>query len=390
MLLLMDNCEHVVDAAAGLIDEILGRCPQVTVIATSREALAVPDEVQATVGPLETAPESTPAGRVLDYPAAQLFVERARAVRPGLVFGEEELLAIGRIGRALDGIPLALELAAARVASMSPREISDRLEHRFALLTSGARTAEARQQTLRAAVDWSYALLGEVEQKVFNRLSVFQGGWTLTACEAVVSDDRMAPGEVLDTVGRLVERSMVVVEPGATTRYRMLETLRQYAAEQLVASGEADDVARAHAMYFRDFAQDAEVALRGHGQREALRRLRDEQPNIRAALSWLEQPDGDIDAALVMAGSLGLFWHLGRHLEGREVLDRLVSTGRRIAGGAGQGAAGGLDRRAPPRLPGAPEPAVRADRRGEPGDLRADRVTPGGPPCRGCCWRSRA
>ena len=327
MLLLMDNCEHVVDAAAGLIDEILGRCPQVTVIATSREALAVPDEVQATVGPLATAPQDAPAGRVLDYPAAQLFVERARAVRPGLVFGGEELLAIGRIGRALDGIPLALELAAARVASMSPREISERLEHRFALLTSGARTAEARQQTLRATVDWSYALLGEVEQKVFNRLSVFQGGWTLTACEAVVSDDLMAPGEVLDTVGRLVERSMVVVEPGATTRYRMLETLRQYAAEQLVASGEADDVARAHAMYFRDFAQEAEVALRGHGQREALRRLRDEQPNIRAALSWLEQPDGDIDAALVMAGSLGLFWHLGRHLEGREVLDRLVSTG---------------------------------------------------------------
>ena len=327
MLLLMDNCEHVVDAAAGLIDEILGRCPQVTVIATSREALAVPDEVQVTVGPLETAPESAPAGRVLDYPAAQLFVERARAVRPGLVFDEAELLAIGRIGRALDGIPLALELAAARVASMSPREISDRLEHRFALLTSGARTAEARQQTLRATVDWSYALLGDVEQKVFNRLSVFRGGWTLTACEAVVSDDLMLPGEVLDTVGRLVERSMVVVEPGATTRYRMLETLRQYAAEQLAVAGEADPVARAHAMYFRDVAQDAEVALRGHGQREALRRLRDEQPNIRAALSWLGRPEGDIDSALVMAGSLGLFWHLGRHLEGREVLDRLVSTG---------------------------------------------------------------
>ena len=326
MLLLVDNCEHVVDAAAGLIDEVLGRCPDLTVLATSREALAVPDEVQVTVGPLETAPEGTPASRVLEYPASQLFVERARAVRSGIVLREDDLLAVGRIARALDGIPLALELAAARVASMSPGEISDRLEHRFSLLTSGARTAEARQQTLRATVDWSYALLREPEQRVFNRLSIFQGGWTLTAAETVVTDDTMSVGEVLDTIGRLVERSMVVVEPGATTRYRMLETLRQYAAERLAAAGEEETLARRHAAYYRDFVQDAELALRGPGQREALRRLREDQPNIRAALSWLGRAHGDLDSALTMAGSLGLFWHLGRHLEGREVLARLLAS----------------------------------------------------------------
>jgi|GEM_PF-551202 len=327
MLLLIDNCEHVVDAAAALIDDILGRSPYVTVIATSREALAVPDEVQVTVGPLEAPPEGVPPAQVLDYPAAQLFVERARAVRPGLVFEGENLLALGQISRALDGIPLALELAAARVVSMSPVEISARLADRFTLLTSGGRTAEARQQTLRAAVDWSYRLLGDAERTVFNRLSVFQGGWTLTSAEAVVGDEALPAGEVLDTIGRLVERSMIVAEPGPTTRYRMLETLRHYAAEELGASGEVDGLADRHAGYFRGIAEQAEIELRGHGQRETLRLLREEQPNIRAAISWLSRPGGDLDSALVTAGSLGMFWHLGRHLEGREVLGRLVAPG---------------------------------------------------------------
>ena len=184
LLLLVDNCEHVVDAAAVLIDDILGRCPHVTVITTSREALAIPDEVQVTVGPLDTPPEQSPPGEVLNYPAAQLFAERARAVRPGLIFDTANLTAIGDITRTLDGIPLALELAAARVSSLSPVEVSQRLENRFTLLTSGTRTAEERQQTLRATVDWSYQLLSEIEQRVFDRLSVFHGGWTLMSAEA--------------------------------------------------------------------------------------------------------------------------------------------------------------------------------------------------------------
>jgi predicted ATPase/DNA-binding SARP family transcriptional activator len=324
MLLLIDNCEHVVDAAAALMDDILSRCPGITLIATSREALAVPDEVQVTVGPLPTPPEDAPPGEVLRYPAAQLFAERARAVRPGLLFGADNLRAIGAITRSLDGIPLALELAAARVSTLSPVEVSARLADRFTLLTSGARTAEERQQTLRATVDWSYQLLSEAERRVFDRLSVFQGGWTLMSAEEVVGEDA-SPGEVLDTIARLVEQSMIVVETGPTSRYRMLETLRQYAAERLHSSGQAVDMARRHAAYFRSIVEHAEVALRGHEQRQTLELLHDEQPNIRAALAFLSGSEGDRDAALMMAGSLGMFWHLGRHLEGRQVLSRLVA-----------------------------------------------------------------
>ena len=327
MLVLVDNCEHVVDAAASLVDEVLGRCPEVTLLTTSREALAIPQELQVLVGPLATAPEGTPASAVMEYAACTLFVERARLVRPDLPLDEGDLLAVATIARALDGLPLALELAAARVSAMSPSEIAERLAHRFALLTSGARTAEARQQTLRATVNWSYALLESLEQRVFNRLSVFHGGWTLTAAEAVIADEGMAMGAVLDTVGRLVQRSLIVAEPGRTTRYRMLETLREFARERLSEAGEEQVFAERHARYFQTFAEQAGMALRGPGQRGALDRLRAEQPNIRVALSWLGGPSGDLDAALTMAGSLGLFWHLGRHLEGRETLARLLTAG---------------------------------------------------------------
>ncbi|MFC7495732.1 MULTISPECIES: AfsR/SARP family transcriptional regulator [unclassified Nocardioides] len=327
LLLVLDNCEHVIDAAASLAEDILGRCAGVTVLTTSREALAVPDEVQVNVGPLDVPPDDAHAAQVLGYPAAQLFAERARAVRPGTLFDEAALLAIGRITRALDGIPLAVELAAARAGAMAPAEISDRLDQRFALLTSGSRTAEARQQTLRATVDWSYALLGNDEQRVFNRLSVFHGGWTMAAAEAVVADEGAPDGLVLETIARLVERSMVVVEPGSPTRYRMLETLRQYAAERLLETGERAAVTTRHARYFHDQALTGELDLRGHGQRDALARLHREQPNLRAALMWLSGPDGDVDDALEMAGALGLFWHLGRHLEGRDVLQRALALG---------------------------------------------------------------
>ncbi|WP_344771712.1 AfsR/SARP family transcriptional regulator [Nocardioides panacisoli] len=339
LLLVLDNCEHVVDPVASLVDDMLGRCVGVTVLATSREALAVPDEVQVNIGPLETPPEDTHPGDILNYPAAQLFAERCRAARPGTVFDEPNLLAIGRITRALDGIPLAVELAAARAEAMTPGEIADRIcdrvDHRFVLLTSGSRTAEARQQTLRATVDWSYALLSEDEQQLFNRLSVFQAGWTMPAAEAIVADDSAgadpaggaSDGLVLGVVARLVKRSMVVVEPGSPTRYRMLETLRQYAAERLREAGNQATVSARHARYFRDQVVAAELELRGHGQREALRWLRREQPNVRAALTWLSGPQGDPDDALEMAGSLALFWHLGRHMEGRDVLQRVLALG---------------------------------------------------------------
>lgn len=326
LLLVLDNCEHVIDAAARLVDDVTGGCPEITVLTTSREALAVPGEVQVAVGPLDVPPADTPADRILEYAAAQLFVDRARAVRSGLSLDEVDLASLARVCAQLDGMPLALELAAARMSSLSLVELADRLGDRFALLTSGPRTAEARQQTLRATVDWSHALLTGTEQAVFRRLAVFHGGWTLRAAEAVTAGDDLPPGDVLDVLGRLVDRSMVTVEPGSPTRYRMLETLRQYAAERLATSGEQEAVAARHAVFYQAFADEAEVSLRGRGQRDTLARLREEQPNLRAALSWLAASPDRVEGALQLAGALGWFWHLGRHVEGREVLRRVVAT----------------------------------------------------------------
>lgn len=327
LLLLLDNCEHVVDAAALLVDKLLGRCPELTVLTTSREALGVPGELQFLVGPLAVPPENTPAPEVRSFAAARLFLERAGAVRSDLRLDDDELDGVARICRALDGIPLAVELAAARVASLSVLDIADRLADRFTLLTSGPRTAEARQRTLRATVDWSYALLEDSERLVFDRLAVFQGGFGLPDVEAVITDEEITTAEVVHIVGRLVERSLLQVERGRATRYGMLETLREYAAERLRAGGLRESLQRRHAAHYGAFVEAREVELRGSRQREALRRLRQEHANIRAALGHLAGPAGDRDAALRMAGSLGLFWHQGRHLEGREVLAGLLSGG---------------------------------------------------------------
>ena len=171
-------------------------------------------------------------------------------VRPGMALEADDRLAVARIARALDGLPLAIELAAARVSSMSPAEIADRLAHRFALLTTGARTAEARQQTLRATVDWSYDLLSPSEQVVFNRLSVFRGGWTLAAAEAVISDADISPGEVLDTIGRLVERSLVVVDPGSHHPLPHARDAARVRRERLADSAEDTELWRRHAEHF--------------------------------------------------------------------------------------------------------------------------------------------
>ena len=325
LLLVLDNCEHVVDEAAALTAAIASAAPSVTVLATSREALAVPGEVQVSVAPLTSPPPGTPPGEVLAYPAAELFVERAKAVHSELQLSDPELQSLGRVCMALDGMPLALELAAARMSTMSVLELEDRLRDRFAVLTSGPRTAEARQRTLRATVEWSHALLGEDEQRLFRRLAVFQGGWTLAAAERVAADDGLSRSQVLDLLDHLVGRSMVTADRGLATRFRMLETLRQFAGEQLTTSGERDLVAARHAAYFREVAEDAEASLRGRGQREALTCLRAEHANLRAALTWLGQDPTRLDDALHLAGSLGLFWHLGRHVEGREILRDLVT-----------------------------------------------------------------
>lgn len=327
VLLLLDNCEHVIDAVATLVDAVISGAPQVTVLATSREALAVPGEVQVSVAPLAVPPQGTAAGRVLEYPAATLFVERASAVRADLHLSEDHLLALAQVCRQLDGMPLALELAAARTSSLSLPELSDRLSDRFGLLTSGPRTAEARQRTLRATVDWSHALLSDPERRVFRRLAVFQGGWTLEAAEAVVeAETDVGTDPVFDVLDHLVNRSMVVLEPGSPSRYRMLETLRQYALEQLHTFQEGEEAAARHAAFFVRVAEQAEQSLRGHGQRSTLQRLREDHPNLRVALAWLSAEPDRVEDGLRLAGSLALFWHLGRHVEGREVLAKLIGT----------------------------------------------------------------
>jgi predicted ATPase/DNA-binding SARP family transcriptional activator len=325
-LIVLDNCEHLIEPVAALVQTILERCPKVRILATSREALAVPGEVQLAVAPLPVPSEQSPSERVPEFPAARLFLDRAAAVRPDLTLDGPALDAVAVICRRLDGIPLALELAAARLAGLQPLELADRVRDRFAVLTSGDRTAEARQRTLRSAVDWSHDLLTQQERVLFRRLAVFRGGWTLTAAETVVADTELPVERVMELLERLVRQSLVVADrSGGHTRYRMLETLRQYATGKLGDAGETAAMDAAHAAFFLAVGERAETGLRGSSQAQWLTQLRTEHANLRAAMSWLVVTDGQVDQAQRLAGSLGLYWHLGRHLEGREVLRRVMA-----------------------------------------------------------------
>ncbi|KKZ70289.1 ATP-binding protein, partial [Streptomyces showdoensis] len=271
MLLLLDNCEHVVGAVAGLVEVLLARCPGVTVLATSREPLGVPGEVVRPLGPL-------PLGV-----AVRLFGERGAAVRPGFRV-EEEAGAAAEIVRRLDGLPLAVELAAARLRMLTAGQIAERLDDRFRLLTSGARTVLPRQQTLRAVVDWSWDLLGGAERGVLRRLSVFAGGCDLEAAEAVCGGPGAA-GDVLELLGSLVDKSLVVAaEAEGGMRYRLLETVAEYAGERLDEAGERAAVERRHLTYYRELARLTDPELRTGRQTAALTRFESEHDNIRAAL----------------------------------------------------------------------------------------------------------
>jgi predicted ATPase/DNA-binding SARP family transcriptional activator len=326
-LLVLDNCEHVLDASARLTHEILAACPAVRVLVTSREALAIPGEVQVAIAPLPVPPPRTPHDEVLTFPAARLFAQRATAAGVRLGGSHTELGAVAQVCRQLDGIPLALELAAARLSTLSPVELAGRLADGFELLTGGARTADARQRTLRATVEWSYNLLRPDEQVMFWRLAIFQGGWTLPAAEAVTSDARIPPSRTLELLGGLVARSLVISERADHTRYRMLDTLRHYAVDRLEDSGEREMLAERHATYFAGLAEHAERSHRGGLRQTDMRALREDQPNLRAAMSWLTSEPSRIDQALNLGGALGWFWHLGRHLEGRKTLAELLASG---------------------------------------------------------------
>ncbi|MEY2470012.1 MAG: hypothetical protein QOF21_2710, partial [Actinomycetota bacterium] len=295
MLLVVDNCEHVLHSAAYLVEALARRCPHVTIVATSRERLGVDGEHVWPVRPLSTPPRDAPD--VAASPAVALFVDRARAARPDFVLDDSNVDAVADICRGLDGLPLALEIAATRVGALTANDLANRLRDRFALLTGGPRHDGERHRTLRALVDWSYGLLDESEQRVCDRLSVFAGGFTLEAAAAVCATEEV--GDVAAVVANLVDKSMIVAPTTAgPPRYGMLETLRVYGADHLDARGERHTVADAHARYFLALAEEAEVGLRGPHERDWVMRLRAELDNLRAAHEWARGEGGDIEVAM--------------------------------------------------------------------------------------------
>src|ERR671920_388512 len=316
LLLILDNCEHLLDASAHLVDKLLDSCPHLRIMATSREALRAEGEVRWPVA-LLSVPEQkrTSSSEELEgYESMQLFVQRAKGHDPTFSVSPQDALAVAEICRKLGGIPLAIELAAARVGTLSLEHISERLEGSLDLLSGGARTAVSRKRTLRGTLDWSHELLSEPERKVFRRLSVFAGGWTLEAAEAVASGEDIDETEVVALLSGLVEKSLVVAEPTGQggVRYRLLEPVRQYALEKLEQSGEVEDIKRSHVEYFLTLAEEAEPWLSGPRGAEWFERLEEELDNIRVALSWA-RARGEAELSLRLAGSLGGFWFWGGH-----------------------------------------------------------------------------
>jgi predicted ATPase/DNA-binding SARP family transcriptional activator/DNA-binding CsgD family transcriptional regulator len=337
MLLVLDNCEHLVEAAARLADALLDTCPTLRILATSREALRVAGEVKWAVPTLSSPDLRTPlsVGELEAYESARLFSERARQRDPSFALTPSNAQAVAEVCRKLEGIPLALELAAARVGTLPVEEMARRLEDSLGLLTAGSRTAVPRQRTLRGALDWSHDLLSEPERILFRRLSTFAGGWTLEAAETVGSGDDVAQGDVLGLLSGLVDKSLVVTETtaaGALLRYGMLEPVRHYAREKLEESDEAEAVWRRHATFLLVLAEEAEPRLRGPEQAAWFERLEVEHDNLRAAFSWsLERREAEL--GLRLGGALLFFWLWGGHLsEGRSWLEGALGMGGEATG----------------------------------------------------------
>ncbi len=358
MLLVLDNCEHLVAACAGAATTLLRACPGLQIVATSREALGMAGEAVWRVPALALPPPlDTPRGGVVAsraagaielerlerFEAVQLFLERARAVRSDFALSAYNASAVAEVCRRLDGLPLAIELAAARLGALSAQEVAARLHDRFRLLKTGNRAALPRHQTLRGVLDWSYNLLSAEEQALLRRLAVFAGGWTLAAAESVCTGGPVQAGDVADLLAGLEAKSLALTPatPAATgeSRYGLLETVRQYAGERLTASGEAEATRDAHAAYVLALAERAATGLFGPEQRDWLDRLEVEHDNMRAALAWSAR-DGDSApsvAAVQLAGALGQFWLLHGHLgEGRRWLTRVLAQ----EGGRPDGALG--------------------------------------------------
>ncbi len=343
LLLVLDNCEHVIAGCAVLVDGLLSSCPSLRVLATSREALALPGETVMAIPALSVPPSPDSRELTLEsvsaYEAVQLFKERAAAAAPHFALTDANAPTVARICSRLDGVPLAIELAAARVKSLSANQIEARLEDRFRLLTGGSRTALPRQQTLRATIDWSYQLLTEGERTLFRRLSVFVGGWTLEAAEAVCADEVIGSGAVFDLAAQLVDRSLVVFEEEPTPRYGYLETIREYSSEKLIDAAEGGATRDAHLAWFVALAEAAESHMRGADRGRWLQLLGRENDNLRAALQWSDETPDGARLLVRLVAALWWFWMERNKLdEGEAWINRalLIATDLQLRKSRGQ------------------------------------------------------
>jgi predicted ATPase/DNA-binding CsgD family transcriptional regulator len=346
LLLVLDNCEHLVDPCATLAETLLRGSPGLRMLATSREPLRIPGETAWRVPSLSRPdPQHLPPFEHLQhYEAVRLFVERTRSVCSEFTLTEQNAPAVAQICEQLDGIPLALELAAARMKVLSVEQIANRLDDRFLLLTGGPRTALPRHQTLRATIEWSVDLLSDAERVLLRRLAIFVGGWTLEDAEAVCAGDGIEASQILDLLSMLVDKSLVLVEGNARAApwYRLLETVRQYAAEALRQANEENAIGRRHVERSLRYAEEAEPGIESREQREWLARLEAQHDNLRAALAWCERmaarPSTTGQAAtwasvvgLRIAGSLRWFWwHHGHFREGRRWLASLLEAAETV------------------------------------------------------------
>jgi len=327
LLIVLDNAEHAIAVCAHVADAVLRTCRNVRILTTSRERLAIAGETVWNV-PSLSLPDLRrlpSVDRLAEFEAIRLFTERARAVLPRFKLTDQNALAMAQVCDRLDGLPLAIELAAARVRVLSVEQISARLDDRFRLLTGGGRTTVPRLQTLQAAIDWSFGLLSDQERTLFRRLSVFAGGWTLDAAGAVCSGDGVEVPEILELVTRLVDKSLVVAEGrDKENRYRLLETVREYSHDKLM-SGEVQDAHRRHRDWFLLLAEQGEPELRGPDQVAWLNLLEVEHANFRGALQW-SLSQHETEAMLRLAGALWFFWYVRGHLtEGRRWLEAALS-----------------------------------------------------------------
>jgi predicted ATPase/transcriptional regulator with XRE-family HTH domain len=332
MLLVLDNFEQVLDAAPLVVD-LLGTCSALHILVTSREALHIMGEQQFPVQPLDVPdlthlPEAQDSRALLSYPSVELFVQRARAVDPSFVLTEDNYGVVAAICTRLEGLPLAIELAAARIKMLTPTDLFSRLDQRLKLLTGGPRHLPARLQTLRGAIDWSYRLLSPTEQTLFTCFGVFVGGATLQAIEAVynVQGD---PSDVLEGVGSLVDKNLLRRE-ASRSRFAMLEMVREFAQEKLLESGRAEAIKRSHATFFLEFAEEANLKTQGPEETSALNRLEEEHDNLRAALQWClsrEAGTGGVETGLRLVEQLSHFWYVRGYLsEGRERIASVLSS----------------------------------------------------------------